>query len=64
VDYVKLTEKLLRERTEYGKHTDNTTWIETQKKLLAEHGFLTNTAKLLRSVSVEEQLAGLPGKIQ
>jgi len=62
VDYLKLTEKLLRERTEYGKHTDSTTWIETQKKLLADHGFMTATAKLLRSVSAEEQSAGLPGK--
>lgn len=64
VDYLKLTEKLLRERTEYGKHTDIATWIETQKKLLAGHGFMTATAKLLRSVSVEEQLAGLSGKDQ
>jgi len=62
VDYLKLTDKLLRERTEYGKHTDGKTWIESQKKLLAEHEFLTATAKLLRSVSVEEQLSGLPDK--
>jgi adenylate cyclase len=57
VDYLKLTEKLLRERTEYGKHSDTKTWIEIQKKLLSDHKFLTNTAKLLRSVTIEEQIA-------
>jgi adenylate cyclase len=62
VDFQKLTDKLLRERTEYGKHPDNSTWIETQKKLLIEHEFMTATAKLLRSVSVKEQLAGLSEK--
>jgi adenylate cyclase len=59
VDYLKLTEKLLRERMEYGKHTDTKTWVEIQRKLLSDHLFLTDTARLLRSVSYEEQLAGL-----
>lgn len=59
VDYFKLTEKLLRERTEYGKHTDSITWIGIQKKSLTDHEFLTKTARLLRSVPVDEQLAGL-----
>ncbi len=59
VDFVKLTEKLLRERTEYGKHSDNKSWLETQKKLLMDHQFITNTAIVLRSVSYEEQIAGL-----
>jgi hypothetical protein len=59
VDYQKLTEKLLRERTEYGKHTDSKTWIQTQKKLLHDHDFLTKTARLLRNIPVEEQIAGL-----
>lgn len=59
VDFNKLTEKLLRERTEYGKHTDKITWIGIQKKLLQDHGFLTKTARLLRGVPVEEQLDGL-----
>jgi class 3 adenylate cyclase len=59
VDYLKLTEKLLRERTEYGKHTDSRTWIEIQKKLLSDHEFLTKTARMLRGVTIEEQLAGL-----
>jgi adenylate cyclase len=59
VDYQKLTEKLLRERKEYGKHSDNKSWIEIQKRLLSDHEFFTGTAKLLRSVSVEEQISGL-----
>jgi hypothetical protein len=62
VDYPKLTDKLLRERTEYGKHTDADSWIEIQHKVLSEHEFLTNTAKILRSVSVEEQLTSLGSK--
>jgi adenylate cyclase len=59
VDYMKLTDRLLRERTEYGKHPDNKTWIEFQKKLLTDHQFVTTTAKLLRNVPVEEQIAVL-----
>ena len=59
IDYIKLTEKLLRERTEYGKHTDNKTWIEIHVKQLTHHEFLTNTAKLFRSVRVEDQIARL-----
>jgi hypothetical protein len=56
VDYLKLTDKLLRERTEYGKHSAKKTWIGFQKKLLQDHEFLTNTARLLRGVTVEGQL--------
>ena len=59
VDYIKLTDKLLRERTEYGKHSDSKTWIEIQRKHLSDHEFITNTARLLRSVPVEDQIAGL-----
>jgi hypothetical protein len=62
VDYVTLTGKLLRERTEYG-HTDTKSWIEKQKQLLKDHKFLTNTANLLRSVPAEEQLTALSEKI-
>jgi hypothetical protein len=57
VDYIKLTDRLLRERTEYGKHTDLKTWIEIQKKQLTDCDFITGTAKLFRSVSVEDQIA-------
>ncbi len=59
VDYIKLADKLLRERKEHGKITDSRTWIDIQMKLLVDHEFLTNTGRLLRSVSVEDQIAGL-----
>src|ERR1035437_991869 len=59
VDYMKLIDKLLRERTEYGNHPDNKTWIEFQKKQLSDHQFITNTARLLRNVAAEDQIAGL-----
>lgn len=59
VDYIKLSEKLLREQKEYGKTSDNKTWVETQKKELLKHEFLTATAQLLRSVPVEDQIKGL-----
>ena len=64
VDYMKLTEKLLRERTEYGKHTDNKSWIESQRKQLSDHQFRTPTARLLRSVSEDDQIEGLHMLIQ
>jgi adenylate cyclase len=58
-DYIKLTDKLFRERKEYGKDCDNKTWIEIQEKQLSEHEFITKTARLQRSVAVEVQIAGL-----
>lgn len=62
VDYTKLTDKLLRERTEYGKHSDNRAWIDSRLKQLSAHEFITNTAKLLRNVPIEDQIAGLQVK--
>jgi class 3 adenylate cyclase len=59
VDYVRLADKLLRERNEHGILTSVNTWVESQKKLLSDHEFLTETGKLLRSVPVEEQIASL-----
>jgi class 3 adenylate cyclase len=59
VDYIKLTEKLLRERTEYGRHSDDKSWITNQIELLNGHHFLTKTAELLRNVPVDEQISGL-----
>jgi class 3 adenylate cyclase len=59
VDYIKLTDKLLKEETEYGKVSDSKRWVQAQRDLLAEHDFKTSTAKLLRSVSVEDQLSAL-----
>jgi adenylate cyclase len=59
VDFIKLTDKLYRERTEFGIQCDKKTWIEIQKKLLTEHDFLTDTGKLLRSIAAEDQISSL-----
>jgi len=59
IDYVKLTDKLLREETEYGRVTDLNTWIKQQKQILTDHEFKTGTARLLRSISPEEQAISL-----
>jgi hypothetical protein len=59
VDYMKLTDKLFRERSEYGKISSGKDWIVYQQKLLEEHEFITNTARLLRGVSKEDQISGL-----
>ena len=59
VDYLKLTEKLFRERSEYGRSVSKKTWIMMQRDLLLGHEFLTGTARLLRSVSAAEQITGL-----
>jgi hypothetical protein len=59
VDFMKLTDKLLREQTEYGKHTDNKTWIDSRLKQLSDHEFITNTARKLRNVPAKEQIEAL-----
>jgi adenylate cyclase len=59
VDYIKLSDKLRRELSEYGRQADRTKWIEVQKKYLLDHQFRTNTARLLRSVPVEDQVSAL-----
>jgi adenylate cyclase len=59
VDYIKLTEKLLRERTEFGKHSDKKVWIDSLINQQNDHQFLTQTARTLRNVTAEDQIAGL-----
>lgn len=59
VDYLKLTDKLLRELTEYGRLPGSKNWIDQQAKLLKEHTFFTGTARMLRSVQPEEQITEL-----
>jgi adenylate cyclase len=64
IDYLRLTDKLRREMSEYGKPVDGSSWIELQKKSLREHRFRTNTGKLLRSVLAEDQIAGLQSMLE
>ena len=59
VDYIKLTDKLLREETEYGIPHTKKEWIDIQRKILIDHEFLTNTGRLLRNVQTEDQVAAL-----
>jgi len=59
VDYLRLADKLLREEAEYGILHNRKEWPEIQRKLLIDHEFITDTAKLLRSVSLEDQIAAL-----
>ena len=59
VDYIRITEKLLKEETEYGKVSDSKAWIRNQMKILSEHKFITSSAELLRGVSFEDQVAAL-----
>jgi hypothetical protein len=59
VDYLKLTDKLLRERAEYGKPSDNKSWAEYQKNLLGNNEFITNTARILRNISASDQIETL-----
>lgn len=59
IDYIRLTDRLLRERNEHGSAISPDEWIEIQRKFLEEHEFLTGTGKLLRSVTREEQLTVL-----
>lgn len=63
VDFVKLSWKELRERNEHGVITEPGEWIDAQEKFIYEHDFLTGTGRLLRSVSIEEQLVRLRGKV-
>lgn len=60
-DYIKQTDRLLRERNEHGIAANINDWIESQKVFLREHEFLTETARILKSVSVEDQIAALAG---
>ena len=59
VDFIKQTDRLLKEQVAYGKVTDRSEWIGKQKTFLKEHEFITNAAKMLRGVSVEEQIINL-----
>jgi adenylate cyclase len=64
VDYIKLADKQLRELSEYGRHVNRNQWVEIQKQKLIDHEFRTKTARMLRSVSVDDQIASLTASIE
>ena len=53
VDFLKQTERLLKEKMAYGEVTDSAKWITYQKEFLINNDFCTNSAKVLRSVTME-----------
>lgn len=59
VDYLKLTEKLARERTEHGNTTDIRSWKQELKRMIKEHDFQTSTARMLRNITLEEQIINI-----
>jgi hypothetical protein len=59
VDYPVLTEKLRKEIAEHGTHYDDNEWAEMQTRVLYKHIFVTETAKVLRNIEVEAQVATL-----
>lgn len=63
-DYMRLTGRLLKEKAEHGLEIGNEGWKEIQKHILINHDFLTETARLLRSVSVEEQINAMLAHIK
>ena len=64
VDYMKLTDKLLRELSAYGKNVDRKKWIGIQKKYLFDHKFITNTARLLRTIAMDDQVTALEASVE
>ncbi len=59
VDFSILTERLLKEQAEYGITYTREDWLDVQLKLLADHEFRTEKARVLRSVSLEDQTGEL-----
>lgn len=58
-DYVRLTDRLYRERTEHGMAISRDEWITYQKKFITGHDFLTETGRILRNVKIEDQTDNL-----
>ncbi len=59
VDFLTLTRREFRERNENGHSIDWEAWKEDQKQLLLKHGFLTGSARIMRSISAGEQISQL-----
>jgi len=56
VDYILLTDKLLKEEAEHGIIHKRKEWLDIQEKLLKDHDFITDKARILRNISVEDQI--------
>ena len=62
VDYVNLTEKLRKELSEHGTSYEDKAWIELQTRIQNEKQFITDTARILRNVTMESQIRALTDK--
>lgn len=61
IDYIRQTEKLMKEIRETVNIDNPEAWAEEQKAILEKHDFLTTSARLLRSVPIETQKENLAG---
>ncbi len=59
IDFVTMVDRLYREEMAYGKVNDPKTWFRNLAVRIEENQFLTETAKKLRSVTLQEQLNAL-----
>jgi hypothetical protein len=56
VDFPSMADKLYREELAYGKVTDPVKWFADLEQIIAENPCLTSTARMLQSVSREDQV--------
>ncbi len=56
VDFISMIDRLYREEKAYGKIGDPKAWFRELAARIGNNGFLTETARKLRSVPAEEQL--------
>ena len=59
VDFIQMADKLFREEMAYGKVNDPKAWFSDMAIKLTENRFLTDTARILRSVPGDEQIKAL-----
>ena len=59
IDFLSLTERLMKERKESGHVPDQQEWIESQISFISNHAFKTTTSRILMSRPPEEQIRQL-----
>jgi hypothetical protein len=59
IDFISMVDRLYREEKAYGKTGDPKAWFRELAFRIGENGFLTETARRLRSVNKDEQLSAL-----
>ncbi len=59
IDFVTMVDRLYREEMAYGKVNDPKSWFRNLAVRIEENQFLTETARKLRSVTLQEQLNAL-----